>query len=223
MYRPLHFRSDNREEALAFIQLYPFAALVSCGNEGPLVTHVPLLVEQSDDGLSLLGHVARANQHWRSLESARSVVAVFSGPNSYISASLYREDDDVPTWNYQAVHASGAIELTGSSNALRDLLERTVAHFEARNGTHWTTSDIRPQAFDRFIRQVVGFRIKVTQLEAVAKLSQDKDEADRQMIAKQLLQDGGHGEHRIAAAIQKTLDNGAPRQGGSTSGGTERE
>lgn len=213
MYRPVHFRSDDPEEALAFIRLHPFAAMVSCGDEGPLVTHVPLLVEQSDHGLSLLGHFARANQHWRSLENGTSVVAVFSGPNSYISASLYRENDDVPTWNYQAVHARGTIELINSGDSLRDLLERTVAHFEARNGTRWTTSDILPQALDRFVRQVVGFRVKVTKLEAVAKLSQDKDEADREMIAKQLLQNGGSAEHRIAAAMQKSLQRAGSDQG----------
>jgi transcriptional regulator len=205
MYRPKPYRNDDREDALAFVRLYPFAAVVSCGAERPLVTHVPLLVDSSQEDLCLLGHFAKANDHWRSLQGQAPVVAIFSGPNSYVSASFYRANDDVPTWNYQAVHARGTVELVRDGKPLRQLLERTVAHFEARNGTGWTTSDIMPQRLDGFMRQVVGFRIWVANLEAAAKLSQDKDEADQRNVAMQLMLSGGSSEHAVAAAMQKSL------------------
>ena len=107
MYTPKAFREPDVDANLDFVEQQGFGALIGAGAEGPVITHLPVLVDRDQGRLCLLrAHVAKANDHWRSLDD-RPATMVFSGPHCYISAGWYRERKVVPTWNYVAVHLHG--------------------------------------------------------------------------------------------------------------------
>lgn len=107
MYTPPHHRQDDPAALSAFMQAFPFAALVSDGERGLAATHIPLILTESCDSLVLLGHMAKANPQWRDLAGGNEVMAIFSEPHAYISPANYEPGRWVPTWNYVAVHAYG--------------------------------------------------------------------------------------------------------------------
>ena len=123
MYTPEHFLVDDRQEIVAFMRQYNFAAVVSVHNGSTIATHVPLVVREAGDRISLLGHVAKANDHWKSLASGGEVLVIFTGPHGYVSPSLYESKLAVPTWNYTAVHAYGTPAIVDAEPALRALIE----------------------------------------------------------------------------------------------------
>lgn len=107
MYTPPHFRVDDPETLTAFLLANSFASLVTFANGEPFATHVPLLYQPETSMLS--GHLAKANPQCEHLASAQSVLAIFTGPHGYISPRWYTHSPAVPTWNYTAIHAGGAL------------------------------------------------------------------------------------------------------------------
>jgi transcriptional regulator len=105
MYLPEYFRVRDHATVLAFMQNNPFAILVSCTETGPFATHVPLVIQQRENQLTLRGHVAKANLHWKHLENnPHNTLVIFHGPHAYISPANYNTREAVPTWNYGTVH-----------------------------------------------------------------------------------------------------------------------
>src|SRR5215468_10065812 len=138
MYSPSQFRVEDPAQALALMRRYPFAVLVSTGAKGLTASHLPLLVRAEPAPLgSVIGHMARANPHWRELED-REVMVVFNGAHAYVSPNFYaRPDDNVPTWSYAAVHAYGRARVFHDRARLRALLEDLVAEFESGLPRPW--------------------------------------------------------------------------------------
>ena len=123
LYMPPHFHVEDRAALVAFMEANGFATLVSHGAGGLSVSHVPLLVEADGQELRLLGHVARNNEHWRALEGADEVLAIFHGPHAYVSPTWYAQHPSVPTWNYAVVHAHGKARLMDEAG-LHDVVTR---------------------------------------------------------------------------------------------------
>jgi len=173
LYMPPHFRVDDRAALERFMDENGFATLVSHGAGGLSVSHVPLLVEVEGDALRLLGHVARNNDHWRALEAADEVLAIFHGPHAYVSPTWYAQHPSVPTWNYAVVHAHGKARLMDEA-ALHDLVTRLSSKYEAGNAKPWRLSD-QPAAYvSGMLQNIVGFEIEVQRLEGKFKLSQNR-------------------------------------------------
>src|SRR5690348_9777240 len=108
MYVPSLFQENDPERLLRVMREHPFATLVSPSSDGPVITHVPLLADHAaDGGFRLLGHIAKANPHSALLESGTESIAVFHGPQLYVSPRWYAQPGNVPTWNYISVHATG--------------------------------------------------------------------------------------------------------------------
>ena len=107
MYIPEHFRLRRDEDAVNFMRANPFAILISTTREGPYATHLPLSILSEQNHITLRGHVAKANPHWRYLEENPQCLTIFHGPHAYISPTNYVARESVPTWNYAAVHVSG--------------------------------------------------------------------------------------------------------------------
>ena len=107
MYIPEHFRVREHATAVAFMRANPFAILVSSTAGGPFATHLPLIIRENDDKIILRGHVAKENPHWRYLEQQPECMVIFHGPHAYISPTNYTTRENVPTWNYGAVHVYG--------------------------------------------------------------------------------------------------------------------
>jgi transcriptional regulator len=176
VYTPAHFEVGDRQEIVAFMRQYNFATLVSIHEGKATATHVPLVVRENADRVSLVGHVAKANHHWQSLAAAQ-VLAIFTGPHGYVSPSLYESKVAVPTWNYTAVHAYGTAALVEAEPALGALIETAEPGY--RKQFDELPADFRAKMIDG----VVAFEIRVDRLEGKFKLSQNRPIGDQLRVA----------------------------------------
>jgi transcriptional regulator len=197
MYVPPHFAETDVPTLHDFIERYSFGLLVSQLGEAPFATHLPFLLDREAGPFgTLIGHVARANPHWREL-AARPVLAIFSGPHAYISPTWYEADNVVPTWNYTAVHAYGTVTVLDDKDALRDIVTRMVAYYEASLPQPWTF-DATGVFADRMLDQIVGFRLAIERIEGKWKLNQNHPAERREKVIRALRELGG--EERLAVA-----------------------
>lgn len=173
-YIPQHFRVDDPDTLLGFMQAHGFADLVSTVDGALQVSHVPLLAERDGAGtFRLTGHVARANPHWQALERATDVAAIFWGPHAYVSPGWYESQPAVPTWNYAVVHAHGRVRLMDEAE-LHHVVHELSAKYEAARARPWKLGD-QPAAYvDAMLQHIVGFEMTVERLEGKFKLSQNR-------------------------------------------------
>lgn len=184
MYIPEHFRLRNNADAIAFMRANPFAILISTADAGPFATHLPLFVKAEENRIILHGHVAKANPHWRYLEQQAQCLTIFHGPHSYISPSNYTVRESVPTWNYGAVHLYGNARVFSSPLDLQGVLRELMDTFEPAYASQWASLD---EAYrERVLRQIVGFEIEVTKIEAKFKLSQNRTREDQANVIESL-------------------------------------
>lgn len=184
MYIPEHFRNEDRATAVAFMRANPFAILVSNADAGPFATHVPVVIREVGDRLTIRGHVAKANPHWQYLQSQPHCLMIFHGAHSYISPSNYETREVVPTWNYAAVHTYGDATTFAEPAQLQSMLHDLIPTFEAAYQQQWDSlSDAYRQ---RMLSHIVGFEITVTKIEAKFKLSQNRTRNEQQHIIDSL-------------------------------------
>jgi transcriptional regulator len=173
LYVPTHFRLEERTRLVDFMREHAFATLISGGDAGLHVSHVPLIVDLDGEAIRLRGHVARANAQWESLEAAREVTAIFHGPHAYVSPTWYVAHPSVPTWNYAVVHAHGKARLTDEAE-LHEIVTELSAKYEAANAPPWKLSE-QPAAYvSSMLSMIVGFEIEVARVEGKFKLSQNR-------------------------------------------------
>lgn len=188
MYRPPAFREDRLPELHALIDEIRLGTLVTHGPGGMIASHVPMLV---DAGASprgtLVGHLARANPQWKDLAGGVAM-AVFLGASTYVTPSWYPSKADrgevVPTWNYVAVHAYGTPIVIEERAALRSIVERLTAAMEGPRAAPWQVADAPAAYIDRLLGAIVGFEIPIDRLEGKLKLSQNKDDRDRDGVVQ---------------------------------------
>jgi len=185
MYSPPYF-SEADADGLAIVREAPFGLLISQGPDGETATtHLPIILDpDAEPGTpALLGHIARANPHCKALTDGTSVLAVFTGPNAYISPNWYSSKHEgaqtVPTWNYLAIHISGRIEAMPDIADKRRCVTLLSERFEGDGPRAWRLDD-EP---DDFIRKMLGaiyaFKIFIEDVQAKAKLSQNRAQLDR--------------------------------------------
>jgi len=203
MYTPSLFRVDEPARAHALMRRYPFAVMVSGGARGLVATHLPLLVrEEPAPHGSLVGHMARANEHWRELED-REVLVVFNGAHAYVSPNFYaRPNDNVPTWSYAAVHAYGRAKIIDDRARMRALLADTVAEFETGLERPWDLAGVEAKV-DRLLGAITGFEIRIERLEAKLKVGQNRDPDDRASAEAVLAARPDEGSRQIAAWMRE--------------------
>lgn len=162
----------------------PFAILVSSISDGPFATHVPVVIRENGDELLIRGHVAKANPHWRHLEQQAQCLTIFHGPHAYISPSNYATPENVPTWNYGAVHVYGNACIFSSAEELLHVLHDLIFTFEAAYAEQWKSLS---EAYrGRMLGHIVGFEIAVTRIEAKFKLSQNRTKDEQQKVIESL-------------------------------------
>ncbi|RQW69746.1 FMN-binding negative transcriptional regulator [Halomonas sp. YLB-10] len=221
MYQPRHFAMTDEDARMAVVRAYPFATLVTDGDQGVCIDHLPLMVEQTSQGaLVLRGHIARANALWRLGEGERAdaaaieAVAIFHGPDAYISPGWYpdkrRHGRVVPTWNYQVVHAHGRLVFPRESDWLTSHLTSLVDRFEAGREAPWAVDDAPEDYLEGMRRGIVGVELEVTRLVGKHKASQQKPLEEREGIREGLREDGRSA--RDAAVL--CGDDPAPRYEG---------
>jgi transcriptional regulator len=205
MYNPPAFREDRPDILHALIRQARLALLVSNGADGlPETTHLPLILD-AERGL-LIGHMARANPHWRSLGGARAL-AVFTGVEAYVSPNYYASKAEhhrvVPTWNYEAVHAAGPVKVIEDAAALHAIVSRQTGHFEAAQPKPWAVTDA-PEAFVAGqLKGIVGVVLTIERLEGKRKLSQNRSAPDREGAAAGLAASADPRDRAVAAAMRE--------------------
>jgi transcriptional regulator len=193
------FRHVTADRNLALARDRAFGILAVNGPDGPRLSHVPFLI--APDGQSLDLHLVRSNPILQLLP-APAVIAV-SGPDGYVSPDWYGMPDQVPTWNYVAVHLRGSLTVL-PADAMRDMLDRQSAGFEDRllPKVPWRTAKMTPEVRDRMMRAILPCRMAITAVDGTWKLGQNKPEAVRIRAAGAIAEAGlDHGAAALAALM----------------------
>jgi transcriptional regulator len=203
MFIPTSFRNENIAQVKTFIETNSFGILVSNNtSEKLLATHIPLEIEKNSHGKDILvGHISKANPQWENFDENRQVLAIFSGPHSYISSSWY-DHQNVPTWNYVAVHVYGRISLMKEKNLI-DTLGKLVAKYEKNSDKPVSVAAMSESFLNGAIKGLVGFEIEIEEIQAAYKLSQNRNAADYQNIISELEKSGDQNSAQIAAEMRK--------------------
>ena len=206
MYLPSAFRQDDLAELHAQMQASPFALLTSAGAAGVQASHLPLLLAPDEGEFgTLYGHFARANPHWRDLQGGAEALAVFSGPDAYISPGWYPAKAEhgkvVPTWNYIAVHARGPVELIEEPERLLQIVSRLSDQHESGRERPWAVSDAPREYIDSMLRAIVGFALPIRRLEGKWKLGQNRSAADQAGVRDGLAASPSPGDRELAARM----------------------
>ena len=208
MYLPSAFRQDDLAELHAQLQANPFALLTSAGAAGVQASHLPLLLEPGEGEFgTLYGHFARANPHWRDLQGGTEALAVFSGPDAYISPGWYPAKAEhskvVPTWNYISVQAHGRAEVFDDAERLLQLVSRLSDQHEAKRPQPWAVSDAPREYIDSMLRAIVGFALPIERLEGKWKLGQNRPAADQRGVHDGLAASPEPGARALAGRMQR--------------------
>lgn len=199
MYTPKLNRKENTEELHAFIRMNGFGILVSTVAGKPWASHIPLLL--SADGKKLSGHIARGNKQWKEWNTETEILAIFSGPHTYISSSWY-DHENVPTWNYIAVHVYGQLKILSDQELLHSLKELTDK-YEKQSERPVSVEKMNPDFVKKEMLGIVGFEIEITKIEATYKLSQNRDAKNHDAIVSQLEKSKDHNSTAIAHEMKK--------------------
>ncbi len=182
IYTPRAFAVDDGAAVAHLIRDYPFATLMTPGNPEPFISHLPLEyhAEREPKGI-LLGHMARANPHWRHFE-ANASIAIFQGPHAYVSPSWYAEPATaVPTWNYAIAHVHGRVEVMADAAETRALLDRMIRRYEGGRAQPWRLQ-LEGRSLDAMLDAIVGFRLTIERIDGKLKLSQNRSAEDRDRV-----------------------------------------
>jgi transcriptional regulator len=203
MYNLPYFKEKDKEVVLQFIHQYPFAFLTGCSETGePVVTQVPVLIEEREGKLFLTGHIMRQTDHHKVFEKNPNALVVFTGPHTYVSAGWYSNPYQGSTWNYMSVHVKGLLRLLDKDDLIT-VLRKTTLHFENGNSQSPTVFDNLPNEYvNRLVKLIIAFEIEVTEIDNVFKLSQNRDEESYYNIIEKLQQQGSDGKY-IANEMRK--------------------
>lgn len=201
---PYHKEHDERV-IREFIDEHPFAFVTGCDSESkPVVTQVPVFMDERDGGKLLTGHIMKNTDHHKAFLHNENVLVVFTGRHTYVSATWYSDPHVASTWNYMSVHARGVIRFLDDAG-LEEVLRKTSLHFENHDHRSPTIFDNLPEEFKRKVmKAIAGFEIEVTEMDTVFKLSQDRDAASYRNIMARLREQGEDGRV-IAAEMDKRM------------------
>jgi transcriptional regulator len=205
MYIPAKFAETRPEELQRIIRSHPLGILVTQGSAGLDADHIPFEfdAEKGTHGV-LTAHVARANPVWQRCPTGTPVMVVFRGVQAYISPNWYpskhETHKEVPTWNYEVVHAHGTITVHDDERFARGIVARLTRRHEASEPTPWKIGDSTPEYINEQLRHIVGIEITITSLEGKVKLGQNKPARDR-LGAADNLETRGHDQ--IAQAMRR--------------------
>lgn len=203
MYNFSYFKEKDRQIILNFIEENPFAFLTGSNLSGSQVaTQIPILIEERQGELFLQGHIMRNTDHHKAFAENPNALVVFTGPNTYVSASWYSNPQIGSTWNYMSVHINGQINFMPEAELVL-FMKKLTLKFEKGNIQSPTIYDNLPDEFlKKMMPAIVGFEIKAERVENVFKLSQNRDEKSYLNIITKLEQQGGESA-LIAVEMQK--------------------
>ena len=200
MYIPHYYKNENLDQVKEFIQQNSFGILVNQLDGKPWATHIPLELETAKNGKEVLvGHIAKANPQWKAFGGNTTVLCIFNGPHTYISSSWYKEEE-VPTWNYIAVHVYGTLSILTEEETMK-ALHRLVEKYEQSSENPVSLRDMSPKTL-RQVKGVVGFQIEIDAIQAAYKLSQTREQ-DHERILAELKKKGDAASRSVADHMDK--------------------
>jgi len=195
MYIPSFNKFEDQQQVIAFMQRYSFATIVSVKDNTPIATHLPFLIKVEDDQIILRAHFAKANPQAKD-SIGQQVLVIFTEPHAYISPKNYEKVENVPTWNYLAVHAYGKCEILEGEENKAALLEETIKNYDLDYLKQW--DGLSEDYKRKMMNGIVAFEIVVEDLQAKAKLSQNRAETEQQHIIETLSKSADTTESEIA-------------------------
>ncbi len=206
MYTPSAFAVSDLATLHGFMQRYSFATLISASGPQPEVSHLPLLLDRNaGPNGRLIGHMAKANEHWKTAEG-HEVLVLFHGPHAYISPSWYEEQNVVPTWNYVAVHVRGIMQLVTNAAAKQKIVADYVTEYEAAMPTPWALNSADQSFVDGLTDAIVCFTIDIEHIEGKSKLSQNHTADRRQKVVDGLRCRAVGDDLSVADLMQVSMD-----------------
>lgn len=205
MYIPKQFKVNDVEEIREFIQQNSFATLITTKKGKPIATHLPMQLIKEEDNYFITGHMAYGNPQWRTFLDSAVTLVLFQGPHAYISSSWY-EQENVPTWNYQAVHIYGKAAILPKEELIEDLtllLEKYEGN--RKNPVLWET--LSPSLLEKELKGIVGFKIQVEEIQAAYKMSQNRNATDYRNIVDRLQLEENPTSKQMAIQMDKRLNN----------------
>jgi transcriptional regulator len=184
MFIPDIYKNENQEAITAFLKENSFGILINQTNGKLWATHIPLELGTNKEGKTILeGHISKENPQWKGFAENDQILAIFSGPHSYISPSWY-DHENVPTWNYIAVHVYGKIKIIEGDAAIESL-KRLVDKYEKNSETPVRIEDLSEKTMMQS-RGIVAFEIEIEEIQAQQKMSQNRDDKNYQNIISEL-------------------------------------
>lgn len=202
MYVPRTFSETDPEKLFELCARYPFATVVTPTAAELWVSHVPLLPRRREGRVVLIGHLARANAHWRALEGGASTTAIFHGPHAYISPRWYATAPAVPTWNYVVVHATGPATIHDDEAHVAGHLREMTERFEGGHPGAWGADALPADFAAPLLRAVVGFELAVERWEGKLKLGQNRGAEDRAGVIAHLGSESSEASRAVAALMR---------------------
>ena len=203
MYVPRNNQNNDHAALLAYMRAYSFATLATSGPGGLMATHLPFVVEEEGGRITLLAHMARANPQWRDFAAGSDALVIFMQPHAYVSPRHYDSRQNVPTWNYVAVHAYGRPAPIEERAAKLELQQKLIRQHDVAYLAQM--AELPESYLDAKLAAIVSFALEVTRIEARYKLSQDKNAAERERIAREL-EAGGDSVAADTARLMRNLD-----------------
>ena len=201
MYIPKINRLQNESEIFRFMKENPFAIVVSDLNGEIIATHLPVEIEEDENGIKIIRtHMAKANPQWESFSNDKNVVVIFSGPHTYISSSWY-DHVNVPTWNYIAIHVYGKVHLLDDAGAL-GVLDRLTKRYEQFSKQPFDMSQLNEQFIQSHLKALVAFEITIDRIDAKHKLSQNRNEKNYDLVIEHL----GERNDDLSKAVKEEME-----------------
>ena len=207
MYVPAAFAVSDEKTLESFIERYDFATLTSSSSSGLVASHIPIMLRRSAGKSVLVGHVARANSHWRQFDGSAEALAIFHGPHAYVSPTWYATSPAVPTWNYAAVHVYGKPRARAEGDFTAAALRDLVARYEGIRANPWRVEALAGDVFEKLAKAIVAFEMPIDRIEGKFKLGQNRSRDDRVGMLKGLDAEKSPDAEALAAFIRETLNS----------------
>jgi transcriptional regulator len=207
MYVPSHFQIKDKETAFSIMKENSFATVISTIDGVPEATQLPLFLDSKNEldakNEYLYGHFARPNPQWRNIEN-RKVLVVFQGPHCYISPSWYETKTAVPTWNYVTVQVYGEATLINDDKEIQAYMNKLVLQYEEVDSTY-NFEEVDANYIAGLNKGIQAFKIKITKIAGVEKLSQNHSKERQELVIKNLQLSNNENEHKVAALMKENI------------------
>ncbi|WP_155591160.1 FMN-binding negative transcriptional regulator [Lysinibacillus cavernae] len=201
MYIPKYYKITDLDEIKEFMKENSFATIVSIRKGKPIASHIPVLLNKIQDDYYLTGHLAYGNPLWKTFEDVNDILVIFNGPHAYISSSWY-EQENVPTWNYQSVHVYGKASLIEGKELEHDVAN-LLEKYEKFRENPVLLDKLSPELVQQEMKGIKGFKIKIEEVQAAYKLSQNRNANDYATIISELYKEENPHAEAVAEAMKR--------------------